>query len=162
MILGLLVSACGSEAPEVGVTISDIADAPEAYAGELVTVSGEVDDVLSPHAFKLGGDDFEDDLLVFSPTPLSAATASPEAKGAPLQGGDVVQVTGVVREFTMADVEADYEFDLDPQLETEYENTPGLFVDVGGGSPAGIAVTPRLNAVDTMGVDTTTVPADAQ
>ena len=92
-----------SAGPDVGVTVQDVADAPEDYYGELVTVSGEVTDTVpaiapttAPSdpgtlAFSLGGDTVGEQVLVTS------ADASPFTV---ITGDSVVQVTGRVREFT--------------------------------------------------------------
>ncbi len=46
-----------SAGPEVGVTVSDIADNPQEYYGSEVTVSGEVGELIGPRAFTIGTQD---------------------------------------------------------------------------------------------------------
>jgi hypothetical protein len=73
----------------------------ESLVGQSVTVTAEVSEVLTPAAFRIGGDGFgEDGLLVLSP---AAGTLS--------EGQEVV-VIGIVRQFERDQLEGDLGWDL--------------------------------------------------
>lgn len=104
--MALPLAACGDDdddgaGPEEGADVEDITE-DDAYfdndehVGEEVTVSAEVTEVLTPTSFELGGADWGDDSLL-----VVSATEAPD-----LAEGQVVQVTGTVREFVYADYEA--------------------------------------------------------
>ncbi len=110
-IVGLWVWANDDDSagPERGVTVEDVAE-DQAFdddgfaddlAGREVTVSGNVSEVVSASAIRLGGDDFGGDgLLVIgvSKTDISE--------------GDEVRVTGKVRKFDAAQFETEFGWDF--------------------------------------------------
>ncbi len=109
-----------------GATISEIVQAPNNYTGKTVTVSGAVNDVLGARAFTLGGDELYGDaqLLVVSRNMVQA----PEGRSAEeaLASRDVVQVTGPVRLFNLADVEKELGADLDDAAFAPYAGRPAV------------------------------------
>lgn len=86
-----------SAGPDVGVALNDITDDPSEYYGSTVTVSGEIDEVIGARVFTIGGDD----LLVLSADPLPRPAVRPA--GASPNDDNIVQVTGLVREFDVDD-----------------------------------------------------------
>ncbi len=110
-IVGLWVWAGGDDSagPERGVTVEDVAE-DEAFgddgfadglAGQQVTVSGNVSEVVSASAVRLGGDDFGGDgLLVVGVSKTD------------LDEGDDVRATGTVRKFDAAQFETEFGWDF--------------------------------------------------
>jgi hypothetical protein len=103
-------------APEPG----EITENPSQYYGQRLAVTGEVEDVVSPTAFTLDEDELfgASDLLVLTQKTQKAA-----------KDGETVAVTGVLRPFVVADIERDFDIDLDPKLQVEYENKPVFIAD---------------------------------
>lgn len=144
----VLVGSCESQAPNIGVSVSEIADNPEAHHGQIVTVSGEVDDVIGPRSFTIGGDDFDDDLLIVSIDSIPIVSGRVAAE--PVWEEDIVQITGTVVPFVEEEIEADYGAELDPEIAEEYEEQEPAVIT--GSEAAGlppIVVTPRRAAART-------------
>jgi hypothetical protein len=131
----VVLPACGTATPEAEVVEDDVAvttDVEEnvtteelsenlaAYLGETVTVRNEVEEVVGNYAFLL-----EDEQLFGGEETLII-----NASGQPVdlvEGDDTdVQVTGEVRELILADLEAEYGFDLDDEVFVEYEQQPAI------------------------------------
>lgn len=91
----------------------EIAEEPSQFISKTVTVSGKVAKVISPNAFTL--DDKElvggKELLVIGAIPAAGS----------IDEGKTVRVIGSVRKFVTAEIERDFDFDLQPELEVEYE-----------------------------------------
>lgn len=108
-------------APEPG----EIAADPAQYYGEMLAVTGEIENVYGDNTFTLDEEELfgGEDLLVVVTNPTEA----------PIQDGETVATTGELRSFVIADFETDYDltWDLDVQeeLETEYSERPVLVVD---------------------------------
>lgn len=110
------------------VTIDEVLNEPDVYAGRLVTLRSEADKNELQKSFTLDDDDgfglfgldFDDDeLLVFNSSGVPFI---------PPEEDDVeVQVTGVVRTFILADIERELGVGLDPDLYVDYENQPVIF-----------------------------------
>jgi len=91
-------SGCGGDTagPETGIDVEDVTSDENAGAvnrgpgtlGDTVTISAEVADVFSPVAFSLPVPGLSDELLVVA-----------EPGDALVEEGDVVMVTGTIREF---------------------------------------------------------------
>ncbi|MBD1832437.1 hypothetical protein H6F61_06950 [Cyanobacteria bacterium FACHB-472] len=98
--------------PEPG----EVGEEPDKYFGQVVTVTSNVEKVISPNTFLL--DDQEliggKELLV-----IGAVIA-----GDTIKKGEIVEVTGLVRKFVKAEIERDFDFNLQPELKIEYENQP--------------------------------------
>lgn len=106
-----------SAGPDIAATISEVADDPDEWTGEFVVVSGRVEDVAPSSsfggggggdrgrepvtAFAIGDDGFPEQLLV----------VDAQQPGFTADEGEIVQVTGIVREFGGA--QFDEAFDLD-------------------------------------------------
>lgn len=91
----------------------EIAEEPSLFMGKTVTVSSKVNKVISPNAFTL------DDKELIGGKELLVVGAIPS--GDPIHEGETVLVTGPVRKFITAEIERDFDFDLQPELEVEYE-----------------------------------------
>lgn len=111
-------------ASSVGVisTPSAIADNPQAYVGRLVSVRGEVEEVIGATAFSLDEDALleggvDNDILVIS---------SPDVPPIVQEGieSKTVQVFGTVRMLVTSEVEREFGFDLDDELVVDFEGRP--------------------------------------
>lgn len=94
----------------------EIAEEPSVFMGKTVTVSSKVAKVIGPNAFTLDDKEFigGKELLVVGAIPVAGS----------IDEGETVQVTGLVRKFVTAEIERDFDFDLQPELEVEYEGKP--------------------------------------
>lgn len=110
------LAACQSAEPNVGVTIADVEQDPEQYFGQTVTVSGEINDVWGPDVFTIGGEGFAGALLIIVPESAQFVGVS-EAE--PVEEDDIVQITGTVEEYIIAEIESEYGFT--PEYDIEYE-----------------------------------------
>jgi hypothetical protein len=124
--MALVPVACTRNAPAPeNVRIEDIKENPSAYLGKTVTVSGEVERVFGTRAFELGGKDFFDsEIRVITAQPLKENVRRRAEE--PFRPDDIALVTGTVRNVTIADVEREFSFDLDPNYEVEFENKPAI------------------------------------
>ena len=108
-------------APEPG----EIAEDPTQYYGETLAVTGEIETVYGENTFTLDEEELfgGEDLLVVVSNPTEA----------PIQDGETVAATGELRQFTIADLERDYDLtwdlDVQEQLEVEYSDRPVLVVE---------------------------------
>lgn len=93
----------------VAVEPDEIAEDPNLYYGRVVSVPGEVGQIVNANTFRFE----EDDLPVINVNPRETTNE-----------GDKVVVTGVVRQFVTADIERDFDLDLDPELQVEYDKKP--------------------------------------
>lgn len=113
-----------NEAPagqETDTTLDDITANPTAYIGETVTVSGEVHEVISPRAVRMGGGLTQDPLLVVA--------VEEEPLAAPLLENDVIRVTGPVRSFFVAEMETQVDGTLDRDRLGEFEGQPAIVAE---------------------------------
>ncbi|MEX5305600.1 hypothetical protein RF644_07530 [Kocuria sp. CPCC 205258] len=93
-----LMVGCAEETPvqeaqEAGPT------AEAAILSETVTMQNEVTEVLGPNLFTVGEDD----------TPVVGVDATAQD----IEDGDMVQVTGTVRQIVQTDVESEWDWDFD-------------------------------------------------
>ncbi|HEV2106865.1 MAG TPA: hypothetical protein VGR16_01235 [Thermomicrobiales bacterium] len=99
--------ASDTDGYDIGITAYDLTHNGDAYLGQTVVVSGEVEDrFLTLHAFLLGDDRF----LVISKEPQPELFVEATA-----------YVTGQVRRFHLKEIEAELGVDLDDQLLAEFE-----------------------------------------
>ncbi|WP_413160230.1 hypothetical protein ACL6C3_17470 [Capilliphycus salinus ALCB114379] len=104
------------EPVETVTSVEEIKDDTEEFIGETVTISGEVENVVSLNSFVLQDEDNlfdEEEVLVISV----------DNQTEPIVDGENVQVTGEVRRFNITELERDYDltWDLDLQRELEAE-----------------------------------------
>lgn len=129
------IAACGDDddetvGPEEDADVEDVTEdddgvldedeldevGDDEFVGETVTVNGRIDRVIEPdNSFVIGEDVVENGLLVLTPPDTNVS-------GVTIEDGTDVQVEGEVVQFTVADIEVDYDpFDLDHELYTDYE-----------------------------------------
>ncbi len=123
-ILIQLFNAEPSGGPEEGASISNITENPQEYYGQDVTVSGEVGELIGPNAFTIGNQDEAagGTLLVVGANELSQILE----EGQELEGNEVAQVQGTVREFIVAEIEDEIGYGLDDGLFEEFEGDPAI------------------------------------
>ena len=108
-------------APEPG----EIAANPDRYYGQILAVTGEIEDIYADNVFTLDEDKLfgGEDLLVVVANPTQA----------PIGDGETVAVTGELRAFITSEFETDYDLTWDlgvqEELEAEYSERPVLIVD---------------------------------
>ena len=127
------LAACGDEAPAPGeeVTLEDVAEAeiPEGDESEenesglaerVVTVQGEVRQVLDPGAFLIGDPGvLEPQVLVLSPS-TDFVDLGLDVTDALVEEETVVEVTGAVRRLSLGEFQEDYDIPYDPNIFEEY------------------------------------------
>lgn len=128
-VYGALFDFDQSAGPEVGVSMSEVARHPEVMWGKTVTISARVDQSLSPHSLLLGNDKpvVGDKVLVVSESKLGDLVLLLAESDTVLEEGDVIQVTGVVREYEPAELEASLGVNLDKEALSGY-SSPAVLV----------------------------------
>lgn len=125
----LLVFASCSDAAEEraekvgGVTARQVIENPAAYVGKTVTVSGDIEEIWGPRAFNMDSGLTVGELLVVGREPFPNV---PDRGNTAFVVSDVATVTGVVRMLVIADVEREIGWDLDPNIEAEFNAKPVL------------------------------------
>jgi len=137
-----LVDEDQSAGPELGVTLSEVADHPQPMWGQTVVVSAQVATLVNQRTMLIGSDTpiVGDTVLVVSPRPLAALLdGAPDQR---LAEGDVARVTGEIRRFSASELEA--AFGIGPQEVTDYDGEAVIIassieleppVGVGAGDP---------------------------
>lgn len=122
----------GSEGPRptspsaaIAVSIEELRRRPLDYAGRNVTVSSEVNDVLTPWTFVLDDDrvltvGIDNDLLVIGAAPLAHMGFRPEWRN------EKVRVTGTVRILQPTDVRREYGRGVDDRIFRRHVGRPVL------------------------------------
>jgi len=120
LLLLVVLSACNmanSDSSNTGTNISEIANPPNTnLIGKTVTVSGEVEEVISPKAFIIEGDRFFNDpeLLVIN------------LSNSPIVNDSNIQVTGTVRQLNKLAIEREFDLNLTHELVAEFGGKPVL------------------------------------
>ena len=97
--------------------VEELRDRLPEIGSRTVNVAGEVDDKLDGRSFVLeSGGLFDDEIVVIVPPEVAKAAGSIE------EDEDLV-VTGTVRRVRVIDIEREYDWDLDPELAVELEDT---------------------------------------
>jgi hypothetical protein len=105
----------------VGATVADLARDSAAFVGRTVTVQGEIDQAVAPHAFILQDEGSGSEMLV-----VTAKTAAvPPATE--LENRRDVRVIGEVRPFNLAQLRTDLGIPATDDRLNEVENTPMLY-----------------------------------
>lgn len=121
--LAMFLPACTTNNEQVGgptaqtnVTTEEVADKTNALLGKPVTVRSEVDKKVGANSFTIG------DEKLFGSEKILVINAS----GAPIVLPDDIklQVTGTVQKFVVAEVEREFNLDLEPEIEVEYKDKP--------------------------------------
>lgn len=93
-----LMVGCAEETPVQEAEEGDAA-AQAAILNETVTMQNEVTEIVGPNLFTVGEDD----------TPIVGVDAAAQD----IEDGDMVQVTGTVRQIVQTDVESEWDWDFD-------------------------------------------------
>ncbi|PLS84824.1 MAG: hypothetical protein CYG60_15930 [Actinobacteria bacterium] len=107
-------------------------DNPDEFYGKNVTLSGLVSEVVGPNAVAIGGDELigGDPVLVVGARQLDQiAEGLPEGEPFEVQQQDLVQATGTLREFDIAEVEQDIGYDLDDNVFGDWEGEPVVIAE---------------------------------
>ena len=125
----ILINACSDAASERteevgGVTAQQVIDNPETYDGKTVKVSGDVEEVFEPRAFNIDSGTSVGELLVIGRTPF------PKVSDRAIASGDIATITGTVRILkSVADIEKEIGWDLNPNIEKTYNMKPVLIAN---------------------------------
>lgn len=122
-----LLTACDArpdEAPASAVGAGQIIENPSNYVGKTVTVTGEVEDLHGPRAFEMDSGVNLGELLVLGKDPYPQVPDG--ATNRAFIVDDTVTVTGVVRMMVTTEIERELGWDLEPQLEVEFDRKPVL------------------------------------
>lgn len=109
-------SSYSEEVVERPETLESVADAPEIYAGDLVTVVGEVTDIYDSQAFVIREEEYfaADAGLLIVLNDDSIPTPNP---------GEYVEVSGEVQQLVVTDLNKDYAIAFDNTVIEEIEAT---------------------------------------
>ena len=115
----LLAQADADMEEAENVTTEEVAEDTEALIGQTVTIRSDALEVIEPASFTVGDDEF------FGGEEILVINASGEIFELP-EDDTEVQITGEVAEFVFADIESEYDLDLDPDLYVDYEGQPAI------------------------------------
>ena len=110
------------------VNLEDVVQNPEGYYGQVVSVRGEVDQNMGTRGVTIETVGLADDeLLVVSRDALVGVGGGPG--DALYNQDDDVRVSGVVREFSIVQLEQELGIDLDDKDYQEFEGKPVIIAD---------------------------------
>lgn len=118
-----VVAEGDAAATEDNVELEDLTGDLDTYVGETVTVRADALETVGDSSFLLQDEDFfgGEEVLVLNTTG-SVFVLPP--------GEEIeVQATGEVREFVVADIEEEYDLELDPDVYVEYEDQAVIIAD---------------------------------
>ncbi|MBD2090223.1 hypothetical protein H6F67_10200 [Microcoleus sp. FACHB-1515] len=130
-----LLSGCQTPEPqaaapeESNVTTEEVAENTNRYIGQVVTIRSKPIEKVGTSTFTVSDQQF------FGSEPILVVNATGQPIVLPEDGTDV-QVTGEVRNFVYADVEREFDLDLEADAYVDYENQPALIAQ-------SIAVAPK-------------------
>ncbi|HEY9768832.1 MAG TPA: hypothetical protein V6C71_10100 [Coleofasciculaceae cyanobacterium] len=101
------------------VTTEDVSENTQALIGKTVTIRSEPLQEIGTNAFTVNDEEF------FGSEPILVVNSSGELFTFP-ENDTEVQVTGEVRNLVVADLNREYDLDLDPDLYVDYENRPAI------------------------------------
>ncbi|MEM9923270.1 MAG: hypothetical protein AAF915_05865 [Cyanobacteria bacterium P01_D01_bin.50] len=121
----LILPACAdnneANIPGAGnVTTKEVVNKTAELTGKTVTVRSEPQDKVGPTSFTVSDEKF------FGSEPLVVINASGEPFTLPADDDIEIQVTGIVRNLVIADIESEYNLKLDKQYYVDYENKPAI------------------------------------
>jgi len=102
------------------VATEEVANNPNRYIGQTVTVRSEPIQKISSSTFTIEDDQF------FGSQPILVVNASGKPFTFPTDAGVDIQVTGQVRNFVFSEVEREYNLGLEANAYREYENQPAI------------------------------------
>ena len=138
--------ASTTNAEALRASAGDVIGNPSQYAGRVVTVTGDVDKVYSARAFTMdGGITPGRDLLVLSRDAVPGVLQAGRTRA--LLSGDDAIVTGRIINMVISEVEREIGWDLDRELETEFERQPVLIIE-------SVSATPDQGSSTTSGTST--------
>jgi hypothetical protein len=126
-VMTIVLPACTTNRPEAtipetqqNVPAEQVAEETNELIGQTVTVRSEVVRSLGSNAFTINDQQFlnQEGILVVNATGQPLPVLPDE--------DTKLQVTGEVRQFVLADVEREFDLDLQPDLYTEYERRPAI------------------------------------
>lgn len=113
-----------------------IVNEPDEYQGDRVVVTGRIDELLTDGAMTMGSDLAPRDLLVLiEPAAyvggygIGGAMTAPLPVGTTYETGDVVQVSGTVRDFDRTAMSDELGLVFNDELFDSWEGEPALVVD---------------------------------
>ncbi|WP_315787966.1 hypothetical protein [Fischerella sp. JS2] len=109
-----------SAVPENNVTTEEVTDNTNQLLGKTVTIRSKPIEKLSASTFTISDKQF------FGTEPILVVNATGKPFTFPADPNTLIQATGQVSKFVVADIEREYNLDLDPNLYTEYENKPAI------------------------------------
>lgn len=107
---------------EENVTTEEVAENTEELIGQTVTIRSDALEIVEPSIFTVADDEF------FGGEEILIVNASGEPFDLP-QDDTEVQATGEVAQFIIADIESNYDLDLDPDLYAEYNDRPAIIAE---------------------------------
>ncbi len=107
--------------PPQGARIQEIANNPEEFYGERVTVTGRVTEAVEPNTFRVGSGG--EQLLVVGAQQLSRI-AKGERKE--VNEGDYVRATGEVQQFKIEEVRNEVDYGIDNEYFGDFEGDPAV------------------------------------
>ncbi|MDJ0734960.1 MAG: hypothetical protein QNJ47_12985 [Nostocaceae cyanobacterium] len=126
-LMAIILPACNNNQPEAtspenlgNVSVTEVVDKTAQLTGKTVTVRSKPLEKVGPTSFTVSDEKF------FGSEPVLVINASGEPFQLPTDGDPEVQVTGIVSNFLIADVEKEYNLKLDKQYYVEYENKPAI------------------------------------
>jgi hypothetical protein len=118
-LMAFILPACSTNmANNNNTTIEEVSENAEQLIGQTVTVRSEVEEMLEESAFLIEDNQF------FGGSNVLVINATGQPFLLPTNYTDQVQVTGVVHQFVIADLEREYNLTLNPDVYAEYENQP--------------------------------------
>lgn len=154
--LGIITAACqqAQNGGTIGVSVGNVLDDPNAYYGSTITVSGAVDDIITPTVFTIKGGDAERPLLVLSADSIAPAPGRSEAE--PVRRDDIVQITGRLREFSREEIASEFGQDFSG-VEMDFDAQPVLIAQDASARLSSVIVTPQPGSIVTPPGETETV-----
>lgn len=135
MVVLLAAGGCGHEVtpeqaqeaalpPGATATVEQVDEDPMRFYGKRVTISGEVEKIYGTRAFELQGESiwWDEQLLVVTRSPIAIGKQM-------LTSDEDIMVSGTVRKLTVAEVERELGWDLEPEIEVEFAEKPVLLAE---------------------------------
>jgi hypothetical protein len=105
---------------ENNVTTEEVTDNTNELIGQTVTIRSEPLQEIGTSTFTVNDEEF------FGSEPILVVNSSGQPFTFPEDDDTEVQVTGEVRNLVVADLNREYDLDLDPDLYVDYENRPAI------------------------------------
>jgi hypothetical protein len=142
-------AAAPGAAPAGVMSASDVRDDSDRFIGQTVTVRDDVNEVISPTAFTIGGGLLEDSMLVLVPQNVTAQGVTDDVE---------VQVRGTIERFDRAAMETQHNLTLPAGTFDQYQDDPVLIANQVTVVQEGAAATPGAGAAATPGAGGAAAP----